>query len=125
MTPESFKRLLEACVEASSRCSSACALEDESYILTRCRKLNHTAFVACTLVLKAMPGSSVLLLQVCRLCIEICTTCAEECEKFSHLENCRESAVACRETVAACCEHLALSSDEDCSSITNQRYAFN
>jgi Domain of Unknown Function (DUF326) len=100
-------------------------LEDESYFLTRCRKLNHTAFVACTLVLKAMPSSKVLLSQVCRLCIEICTTCAEECDKFSHFKYCRESAAACREAVAACVAYLATLTDEHSTNTSNEMYAIN
>lgn len=124
MNHESFKRTLEACMEACARCSSACAREDESYFLIRCRKLNHTAVVICTLVLKAMTGNSVLLSQVCRLCIEICSTCAEECEKFSHLEHCNISAAACRKSIAECRVYLAIKPEEYHIALTQEQYEF-
>ena len=122
MNHESLKQLLEECLEASAHCSRACLLEEDSYVLTRCSKLNHTAVIICKLVTKAMGSSTELLTQVCRLCIEICTTCAEECEKFTQLEHCNRSAIACRNIVAECRLYLATVSCEYYAKETNERY---
>lgn len=121
MHHESFKRLLEDCLEASSHCSSACLREDESYVLTRCSKLNHTAAIACNLALKTMGAGTELLSKVWRLCIETCTNCAEECKKFTHIEHCNQAAANCRKIVEQCRLYLATVPD-DYNAITTERY---
>ena len=122
MNDESFKGLLQDCMEATSRCSRACLGEDESHFLIRCAKLNHTSAIISKLAMKAITARSELLSQVCRLCIEIFTTCAEECEKFTHLEYCTQSAAVCRKSIAECRLYLATLPVEHSTPKTNTHH---
>ncbi|MEJ8841911.1 hypothetical protein WG954_05900 [Lacibacter sp. H375] len=120
MNYESFKRLLQDCMDASSRCSSAC-LEQENHFLTRCAKLNQSCVIVSKVAMKAMVCRTELLAQVYRLCIEIYTTCAEECEKFIHLEHCKQSADACRKSIAECRSYLATVTEDRRTPITSTK----
>jgi hypothetical protein len=122
MNYETFKRLLEDCMEASSRCSRACLSEEENHFLVRCAKLNHSSVIVSKLAMKAITCRTELFSQVCRLCVEIFTTCAEECEKFTHLDYCTQSAAACRKSIAECRLYLDTTSDDYRTAKTNTYY---
>jgi len=90
------------CLVACELCVAACLDQENSEAMNRCIQFCRICADLCALTAREIARKSILMRQVCALCVLACWSCGEECARHSHVDPCKRCAAACRRCEKEC-----------------------
>src|SRR6516165_8299865 len=90
------------CLVTCELCVAACLDQENSEAMNRCIQFCRICADLCALTAREIARKSILMRQVCALCVLACWSCGEECARHSHVDPCKRCAAACRRCEKEC-----------------------